>query len=103
GQIPATQKAPLALITDSLDVRGTVKTALDLLPETKHVLLVSGVSETDKQNEFEATRALREWSGRLDVSSLSRLPLDQVLRAVSETAPHSFILCLGSAGVVSSR
>jgi len=102
-QIPATEKSPLVLITDYLDVRGTVNTALDLLPETKHVLLVSGVSETDKQNEFKAMQDLREWSGRLDVSSLSHLPLDKQLRAVSEAAPHSFILCLGSATDVTGR
>jgi PAS domain S-box-containing protein len=92
---PSTKEHPLILVTDDLDVRGTVKTALDLLPKTEHMVVVSGVSEQNKLAEFQAKRALREWADRLDISWLSDLPLDKMLRTVSEAPPHSFILYLG--------
>ena len=94
-RISSTKEHPLILITDHTDVRATVKTALDLLPRTKHILVVCGVSEYNRQIELEAAPALREWAGRIDISWLNNLPLDDMLRAVSKAPPHSFVLYLG--------
>ena len=102
-RVPSTKEHPLILITDYLDVRGTVKAALDLLPATKHILVVSGVSEYDKQTALQAAPAMREWANRLDISWLNNLPLDEMLRAVSKAPPHSLVLCLAMAADVAGR
>ena len=94
-RISSTREHPLILLTDHADVRATVITALDLLPGTEHILVVGGVSEYNRQVALDAAPALREWAGRLDISWLNNLPLDDMLRAVSKAPPHSFVLYLG--------
>jgi len=101
--VPSTREHPLILITDDFDVRGTLKAALHLLPGTKHILVVCGTSDYDRLAEFQAKPALREWADRLDISWLNNLPLDKMLRTVSDAPPHSLVLYLGVATDVSGH
>ena len=102
-RISSTKEHPSILITDHADVRATVKTALDLLSGTEHILVVCGVSEYNRQVGLEAAPALREWAGRMDISWLDNLPLDDMLRAVSKAPPRSFVLYLGVTEDVAGR
>jgi PAS domain S-box-containing protein len=76
----------------TLDYAGTMKLALQLFPETAHVLVVCGASDIDKGLEREFKEVAKRWAGRLAFEYTSDMTLDEMLQRVAALPPHSIIL-----------
>jgi PAS domain S-box-containing protein len=76
----------------SLDMKGTLRAALGLVPEAKRVWIVSDVFPGHKQYELQARRDFKEWEGRLEFRYLSDMPLEGMLAAVSSAPPGTIVI-----------
>jgi two-component system sensor histidine kinase/response regulator len=74
------------------DLKGTMELALELFPQTKHVVVVSGNTETDRVTLALFNLELAKWKGRLTVSDTSQLGAEEILRALSTLPPHTIII-----------
>ena len=70
----------------------TLDVALRLHPDTKQVLFIGGTSEFDTRLIEEARQQLRGYEDRLQIAYLTTLPIEGVLREVSNLPPHTLIL-----------
>jgi PAS domain S-box-containing protein len=77
-----------------VDVQGTLAAALKLHPETRRVVLVGGISKTDRAFEHIAREALRPYEGRLEVTFLTDLPMTEILQRVSNLPPQTLVMYL---------
>jgi PAS domain S-box-containing protein len=77
-----------------VDVRGTLAAALKLQPETRRVVLVGGISKTDRAFQHIAREALRPYDGQLEVTFLTDLPMAEILRQVSSLPPQTLVIYL---------
>ncbi len=80
-----------AVLTIRFDMEGTVRAALALLPDTRHVALVGGASPPEQVYHDlvrQAASAVRE----LDVIDLTTLPVADVLARVSSLPEHTVIV-----------
>ena len=62
---------------------GTVRAALALLPDTRHVALVGGASPPEQVYHDLIRQAVSAMGNGLDVIDLTRLPIADVLTRVS--------------------
>ncbi len=76
------------------DIIGTVEIALRLLPESKHVYIVSGTHELDRRWEDQARRDLKKWEGRLTFHYLSHRSFEEILSDLSSAPPGTLVLVL---------
>jgi PAS domain S-box-containing protein len=76
------------------DVAGTVELALRLQPDTQNLFVVSGASQYERLSTAVLQPQLRRFAGRLKVTYLSDLTLDQLLTRVSQLPDHSVIFFL---------
>jgi len=89
--------------SDFTGVRGdiapaaTLDVALRLRPGTKHVVVVSGTSPFDKQQNAQVKDQLRPYEARLDISYLTDLTIPDLLRRLSQL-PTNTIILLGALG-----
>jgi len=74
-----------------LDMAGTLKLALKLVPGTKSVYVVNGVHARDKVFENQARRDFKEWEGKLDFRYLTDMSMEDVLATVSSAPPGTII------------
>ena len=74
------------------DMKGTLKSALKLIPTAKHVYVVGGVHPLDKKNETQARLEFKEWEGQLDFHYLSDMSLDEMRAALSSAPPETIVL-----------
>ena len=74
------------------DVEGTVRLALRLLPETRHVALISGISPQNLQLAELHRERLRVFGGRLDLIDLTGLSIDEMLARVGALPAHSILM-----------
>ena len=72
----------------------TLDIALRLHSETRHVFVVSGNSRFDRQIESIARRDLQTFEGRVKISWLNTLPMEQLLRELSALPEKSVIYYL---------
>ncbi|MGD0359689.1 MAG: PAS domain S-box protein [Bryobacteraceae bacterium] len=86
---------PLVFLGNRYDIAGTLKDALDVLPETENVLVVNGTSESDRNQERSAREQLKPWDARLRIAYLSDLPVEEILRRAAAPPPKTVILYLG--------
>jgi PAS domain S-box-containing protein len=77
-----------------VDVRGTLAAALRLQPETRRVVLVGGISKTDRAFQHIAREALRPYDGQLEVTFLTDLPMAKILRQVSSLPSQTLVIYL---------
>jgi ABC-type uncharacterized transport system substrate-binding protein len=77
-----------------IDVTGTVAAALKLHPQTRQLVLVGGTAETDRLFQRLAREALRPYEGRLELTFLTDLPLDQILTKVANLPPRTIVIYL---------
>src|SRR6201987_1727548 len=70
----------------------TVEVALRLQPGTKHVVVVSGVSDYDKQQQVEIGRQLRPFSDRVEITYLTGLAVPDVLERLRHLPNHTIVL-----------
>jgi len=76
----------------TLDMRGTLATALALVPNAKRVYVVSDVHPRHKRYEQEARRNFKEWEGRLEFRYLSDMSLDDMMTTVAGAPPGTIVL-----------
>ncbi|HKA60773.1 MAG TPA: ATP-binding protein [Methylomirabilota bacterium] len=76
----------------TLDLRGTLAAALQLLPDARRVWVVSDVHPRHKMYEAQAHRDFKEWEGRLEFRYLSDRPLDDILATVAGAPPGTIVL-----------
>ena len=74
------------------DVEGTVGLALRLLPETRHVALISGVSPQNRLLADLHRQRLRAFGDRLELIDLTGLSIEEMLARVATLPDRSIIL-----------
>jgi len=77
-----------------LDVAGTIDIARRLQPDARRIVVVSGVSEIDRQAERQAREALAKLDAQVPVEYLSGLPLPELEARVAAEPSDSFVIYL---------
>jgi len=80
-----------AILTIRFDMEGTVRAALALLPDTRHIALVGGASQPEQVYHDLIRRAVAGVGG-LDVIDLTTLPLVEAIARVSRLPEHTVIV-----------
>jgi signal transduction histidine kinase len=80
-----------AVLTIRFDMEGTVRAALTLLPETRHVALVGGASQPE-QIYHDLIRQAVARAGGVDVIDLTKLPIADALTRVASLPEHTVII-----------
>jgi signal transduction histidine kinase len=80
-----------AVLTTRFDTEGTVRAALALLPDTRHVALVGGASQPE-QVYHDLIRQAVARTGGVDVIDLTKLPIADALARVSSLPVHTVII-----------
>jgi len=70
----------------------TIEVALRLQPDTKHVVVVSGVSDYDKQQQVEIGRQLSAFSDRIETTYLTGLAMSEMLERLRHLTQHTVVL-----------
>ncbi len=70
----------------------TVEVALRLLPGTKHVVVVTGVSDYDKQQQAEIRRQITAFTGRVDFTYMTGLAMPDLLERLRHLPSHTIVL-----------
>jgi len=77
------------------DFTKTLEVALKLLPSTRHIVVVGGVSPYDRANEAIIKDGLRRYETRFDVTYLTDLDMPTLLERLMRLAKNSIILQAG--------
>ena len=77
-----------------LDISKTVNLALQLQPETNHVVVVSGSSGQDRFLQSQAQTQLRTFEGRLKVTYLNDLSMAELKNRLASLPPNTIVLYL---------
>ena len=80
-----------AVLTIRFDMKGTVRAALSLLPDTRHVALVGGASQPEQVYHDLIRQAVSDVGG-LDIIDLTKLPIADMLARVSNLPEHTVIV-----------
>ncbi len=72
--------------------KNTFDLALRLHPATERALVIAGTPERDKKFEEELRREIREFEGRVAITYLTDLPLDDLIAQVKSAPERSIIL-----------
>jgi signal transduction histidine kinase len=70
-------------------------TALQVQPDTQHVVIVAGATPFNRYYADTARREFAPYEGRLKFTYLIGLPVDELLQRVRALPPHSIILYMG--------
>jgi signal transduction histidine kinase/ABC-type uncharacterized transport system substrate-binding protein len=71
--------------------KSILETALRMLPGTKRVALVGGVSRTDRYSQEIARKSLETFAGRLELIDLTMLPMEETLSRVASLPPDTIV------------
>jgi PAS domain S-box-containing protein len=71
---------------------GVLDDALRMRPGTKSVVLVAGTTPTDEYTARLFREALTRYTGRLDLTDLTRLPMREILARVGSLPPDAIVL-----------
>jgi PAS domain S-box-containing protein len=74
------------------DIKGTLERALELFPQTKRVVIVSGSSPADKKLANVAAGFENIFKNKLEFEYTFNLTIEQVLSRVADLPPHSIII-----------
>jgi len=80
-----------AVLTTRFDMEGTVRAALALLPDTRHVALVGGASQPEQVYHDLIRQAVARAAG-VDVIDLTKLPIADALARVSSLPVHTVVI-----------
>ena len=72
----------------------TLDLALKLQPETRNVFVVGGTSGFDRQLQAMARRDLEPYANRVQITYLTELTMDELLKKVTNLPPHSVLYYL---------
>ena len=78
-------------VTFRADLTGAVESALEVLPETRHIAAVIGRSPHEQFWQAEAERALAAFGDRVEVTWLSEFSFPEISRRVASLPRHSII------------
>ncbi|MEW6520301.1 MAG: PAS domain-containing protein [Thermodesulfobacteriota bacterium] len=76
------------------DYLKTFELAMELLPDTRHIYVISGSALTDRLVAEQARKALQTYQGRYDIHFWDKLTLEQMLARVADLPEHSIIYYL---------
>jgi PAS domain S-box-containing protein len=79
-------------VTMGIEAAATLNAALQLLPNTKHVLVVSGAGIYDRQTVKEVKEQLKDYNSRVDTSYVSDLTMPELLRRLHSLPPDYIVL-----------
>ncbi|MBK6999802.1 MAG: PAS domain S-box protein [Rhodoferax sp.] len=86
----------VASLVTNFDIKGTLVRALDLFPDTRRVVVVSGSSEADRKvagGAASIAASIAEgWRGKLEFEYTFDISLEALLRRVANLPPQSIIL-----------
>ena len=83
---------PFVILPFSIGTEPTVQSILDLRPDTRKLVVISGSESLDRQMAESTRRGLELWRNKLDMEYLIGLPLEEVLERVSALPPKTAIL-----------
>ncbi|HKO98701.1 MAG TPA: sigma 54-interacting transcriptional regulator [Pyrinomonadaceae bacterium] len=72
----------------------TLELALRLQPDVRQVVFIKGTSDFSKYWGEQARLELREFEGRVAISDLSNLSMEDIMKEVARLPPHTIILYL---------
>ena len=81
----------VSLLAD-FDIEGTIDLALDVFPDTRRVLFVSGSSASDRQLAASIAPIVAHYQGRLIFEYTTDLSLEALLKKVANLPPDTIIL-----------
>ena len=81
----------VSLLAD-FDIEGTIDLALDVFPDTRRVLFVSGSSASDRQLAASIAPIVARYQGRLAFEYTTDLSLEALLKKVANLQPDTIIL-----------
>ena len=81
-------------IEDNYNIGPTVRLAMQLQPEARRLLVLSGASIEDQLTEQDARRSLGEFGSQLSIRYLSGLPRNELLQEVSAVPRDTIIILL---------
>src|SRR5262245_30022085 len=94
--IEQAQTAELSAVVVDRAYRNTLDLALRLRPDTKQAFVITGTPERDRKLEAEVREELKEIEekieGRVKITYLTDLPLDELIARVKSAPANSFIL-----------
>src|SRR5579862_4491048 len=93
----------LTVLTDSIDLRGTLDFALKLQPDTRQVVAINGAAPVDTDDVALVQRARVGFDPRVRFTFLTGQPLSEMQRAVSRLPSHTVILFVSYHGDVAGR
>ena len=72
----------------------TLEIALRLQPGTKHVVVVGGVSDFDKQGQASVKQHLKTFTGRVDIMYMTDLTIADLLERLRRLPDHTIVLLI---------
>ncbi len=87
-------KSRAPTVTGRFDLEGTLELALSLHPQVRDVFVVAGASQVDRELESMARQAFGGLEDRVGLHYLSGLPMDDLLRKVSQLPGQSIVFFL---------
>ncbi len=75
-----------------LDMKGTLERALDLFPQTRHVLFVSGAWKTERQITQEIKAIFSGFDDNLEFEYTDNLSMEEMLERAAHLPPHAIII-----------
>jgi PAS domain S-box-containing protein len=78
--------------SNTIDMIGTLESALKLVPGAKRVYVVGGVSSVDRTFENQARQDFKKWEGQPDFRYLSNMSFEDMLSEVSSAPPGTIVL-----------
>src|SRR5271169_3709003 len=90
GSIPHSTRVDLAL-----DNKESVRSALQMLPDTRRVVLLGGASQRDKRTNAEIVKSIRELNAGLEIIEATGLSLEEIKSRI-HSLPDRTIVVIGS-------
>ncbi|MFG1383898.1 sensor histidine kinase [Xanthobacter versatilis] len=77
------------------DFAGTIAQALKWHPQARHLVLITGAAERDREWEQDLRRAAGGFEGRVSIEMLAGRPMAEVLKRVAELGPDTVVATPG--------
>ena len=94
GTVPGSPKldSDFTGVENDMAPTETLEVALRLQPDTKHVVVVGGVSDFDKQGQAAVMQHLKAFTNRLDIMYLTDLAMPDLLERLRQLPTHTVVL-----------
>jgi len=89
---PFPQSSNVTGLAEIRKIDRTLGAALQLLPDTRQVVLVSGSLPYERDWDREVRKELRGFESRVAITSLTNFPMDEVLKKLAALPEHTIVL-----------